>query len=262
MKFFNDTTVTFLESKKAGDWIFSKYRNDRLTGLISIYKDSIVFVNDTFFSTENTEYQRFDFIDSLKIEFNTTQIAENKTVNYRYIFRFDDFSNKWLLEYAEKKEVTDEQSVYYFTDNFPQNFSTESFSTEKSPAILFTNANDQLFTYKYKKKNYLDSIETQVNSMKSAKVSSFGNVFNIDHAEEILNDYPVNKSTVLTLNNTAYYLEQMSITLPAIAILETIINDYPDRAVSYLNLSDALTKNNLKIKAEKIRQRYSKLSKK
>ena len=53
----------------------------------------------------------------------------------------------------------------------------------------------------------------------------------------------------------------MSITMPAIIILETIIDNYPDRTVSYLNLSDALIKNNLKIKAEKLYKQYVKLVK-
>ncbi|MDR2653086.1 MAG: hypothetical protein LBC68_12395 [Prevotellaceae bacterium] len=259
MKFCNNPAVNILESKKAGDQIFAKYQNDTLTGLISVFKDSIVFINDTFFTTEMTEYQQFDFIDSLKIKFTANQTSENETVNYRYIFRFDDSSSKWLLEYAEKKEITAGQSIYYFTDNVQQNFSLENFSLKQSPSILFTNTNSRLFSYKYKENKYLDSVEIQVNRMKLANVSSFGNIFTIDHAEEILRDYPVNKITVLSLNNISYYLEQMSIAIPAIAILETIIDNNPDRIVSYINLSDALAKNNLKVKAEKIRKQYDKL---
>jgi tetratricopeptide (TPR) repeat protein len=97
--------------------------------------------------------------------------------------------------------------------------------------------------------------------MRSAGVESFKNVFTIDHAEEILQDYPVNKITAIFLNNIAYYLEQMSITVPAIAILETVIANYPERTISYLNLCDVLMKNNLKIKAEKIYRQYSQVSK-
>jgi hypothetical protein len=219
-----------------------------------------------FFSTAKTEYQRFDFTDSLKIEFTAKQNLGNETVNYKYIFCLDNFSNKWLLEYAEKKEFTDTQSVYHFTDcpcsdSLKQNFSMENFTMEKSALTLFTNVNKGLFAYRYRKNNYRDSIEIQVNSMKHANVTSFKNIFTVDHAEEILQDYPVHKSNVLFLNNIAYYMEQMSIAMPAIAILEAIIADYPDRTVSYLNLSDALIKNNLKVKAEKIYKQYVKLMK-
>jgi hypothetical protein len=42
--------------------------------------------------------------------------------------------------------------------------------------------------------------------------------------------------------------------------LETIVANYPDRTVSYLNLSDALAKNNLKIKAEKLYKQYVKFA--
>jgi uncharacterized protein YeeX (DUF496 family) len=263
--YFHDTTVNILESKKSGNWIFSKYQKDTLTGLILTYNDSVVFINDTFFSTK-TKYQRFDFTDSLKIEFTVQQSFGDETVDYKYIFCFDNFSNKWLLEYAEKKEFTNKQYVYYFTDypcsdSLKQNFSMENFSAKKSSSALFTFVNKGLFLYRYKKNNYIDSIEIQVNSMKQANVSSFKNIFTVDHAEEILRDYPVCKTNVLFLNNIAYYMEQMSITMPAIAILEAIIADYPDRTVSYLNLSDALSKNRLKVKAEKVYKQYIKLMK-
>jgi tetratricopeptide (TPR) repeat protein len=95
--------------------------------------------------------------------------------------------------------------------------------------------------------------------MKSANVALFANIFTIDHAEEILRDYPVRKSNVPSLNNIAYYLEQMSITMPAIAILETVLDSFPDRDVAYLNLYDALTKMKLKTKAEKLYKQYLKL---
>lgn len=253
--FFNDTTVNVVESKKSGNWIFSKYRKDGLTGLISTYNDSVVFINDAFFATGKTEYQQFNFVDSLKVELNIVRVSGNKTISYRYIFAYRSPANKWLLEYAESKEFTAEQSVYLFTDNFGQDFSLEDFS-----ASSFSFSSNSPFRYKYKKNNYLDSIEIQVRNMKSANVASFKNVFTIDHAEEILHDYSILKTNVLFLNNIAYYLEQMSIAVPAIIILETIVANYPDRTVSYLNLSDALAKNNLKIKAEKLYKQYVKFA--
>jgi hypothetical protein len=257
VKFCNDTTVDILESKKSGDWMFSKYRKDILVGLISTYNDSVAFINDSFFATSKTEYQQFDFIDSLKIEFNIGNVFNNGTINYKYIFGFSSLSRKWLLEYAEKKEFTTEQSVYLFTDKFQQKISLENFS-----AYSFNFANDGSFhQYKYKKNKYLDSIEIQVKSMKAANVTSFKNIFTIDHAEDILRDYTVYKTNVTSLNNIAYYLEQMSITLPAITILETIVDNYPDRIISYLNLCDALTKNNLRIKAKKVYKQYVNLMK-
>ncbi|MDR1584386.1 MAG: hypothetical protein LBS55_14235 [Prevotellaceae bacterium] len=258
--FCNDLFINILGSKKSGEWIFSKYRKDTLTGLISTHKDSIVFSNDIFFSTQKTEYQQFKFIDSLKIEFITSQKIEDKTVDYRYIFCFDNLSNKWLLSYAEKRTFTSEQSIYLFTDHFQQNLTMDNFSEEKYLKTLFTNVNGTLYYYKYKKNNYLDSIEIQVSKMRSAGVTSFKNIFTIDHAEEIIQNYPVTKTTVISLNNIAYYLEQMSIAIPAIAILETVIDDYPNRTISYVNLGDALTKNNLKIKAEKMYKQYYKMT--
>jgi hypothetical protein len=256
-KFCSDTTVNILESKKSGNWIFSIYRKDALIGLASIYNDSVVFINDSFFATGKTEYQRFDFIDSHKIEFNIGNAFNEGTINYKYIFGFNSMSSKWLLEYAEKKEFTTEQSVYLFTDKFQQKISLENFS-----AHSFSFANDDSFhQYTYKNNKYLDSVEIQVKNMKTANVTSFKNIFTIDHAEDILRDYTVHKTNVTSLNNIAYYLEQTSITLPAIAILETIVDNYPDRIVSYLNLCDALAKNNLKIKAEKVYEQYVKLMK-
>jgi hypothetical protein len=256
MEFCNDTTVNIIESKKSGNWVFSKYRKDTLIGLISIYNDSVVFINSTFFTTEKTEYQQFNFVDSLKVELNIGRVSDDKTINYKYIFGFNSLLNKWLLEYAENKELTTEQSVYLFTDNFRQNFLLEDFS-----ASSFSFSNNNPFRYKYKRSNYLDSIEFQVRSMKSANVVLFKNIFIIDHAEEILYDYSISKTNVLFLNNIAYYLEQMSITMPAITILETIVANYPDRTVSYLNLSDALAKNKLMIKAEKLYRQYVMLMK-
>jgi hypothetical protein len=261
MKYCNDTTINILKSKKSGDWIFSKYRKDTLNGLTLLYKDSIVFMNDTFFPVGKSEYQQFDFIDSLKIEFITRQDCDNRTINYRYIFQFNDSMNKWLPVYAEKKEFTTEQSVYYFIDTFQHDISMDN-SLKTLSQTLFTSVNNKLFLYKYKNKNYSDSIEIQIKEMKSAKIASFKNIFTVDHAEEILRNYPVNKTNIVFLNNIAYYLEQMSIIMPAITILETIITDYPKRIVCYLNLSDALTKNGLKIKAEKTYRQYCKLLKK
>jgi hypothetical protein len=264
MKFCNDATVNILESKKSGDWIFSKYRKKAITGLILIYKDSIAFINTEFFPTVETEYQGFEFVDSLGIKFTASQNLENKTVNYKYIFRFNDFLKKWLLEYAEKKEFTSEESVYHFTDcqftdNLQQNFSMENFSAEKASSILFINGNKGLYSYKYKKRKYLDSIEIQVNNMRLANITTLKKIFTVEHSEEILHDYPISTANVTALNNIAYYLEQMSITMPAIVILETVIANYPKRIVGYLNLGDALTKTNLKVKAEKFYKQYTKL---
>jgi hypothetical protein len=258
MKFYNDTAISILENKKAGDWIFSTYRKDTIKGLISVYKDSIMFINDAFFPTGDTAGQSLDFMDSGKIAVN---ISENKTLSCRYIFKLNGSSNNWTLDYAEKREFTGEQSVYLFTDSLQADISMCNFSTEQAFMDLFASAGKDVFQYKYRKNNYLDSIEIQVNSMRLANVVSFKNIFTLDHAEEILQDYPLNRTNVIFLNNVAYYLERMSITMPAIAILETIIGDYPDRTVSYLNLSDALLKNNLKLKAEKIYSQYAKMKK-
>jgi hypothetical protein len=259
MKFCNDETVNVLESKKSGNLIFSKYRKDTKTGLIVLYKDSIIFINDVFFLPVETEYQRLDFIDSLRISFTARQNFANKTVNYKYLFHFSDVADKWLLEYAEKNEFTAGQSVYLFTDDVPENFSMDNFSAEKSSSILFMDNSRKLFSYKYKTKQFLDSIEIQVSALISSNVTAFKHVFTVDHAEKILLDYPLSKTTVTPLNNIAYYLEQISITMPAILILETVITDFPNRIVAYRNLSDALTKNNLKVKAEKIYNQYTKL---
>jgi uncharacterized protein YeeX (DUF496 family) len=256
MEFCKDTTVNIVESKKSGNWIFSKYNKNTLTGLIAIYNDSVVFVNEAFFATGKTEYQRFNFVDSLKIELNTGRVFNSTTINCKYIFGFDSLLNKWLLEYAENKEFTSEQSVYLFTGNFSQNFSLEDFSADS-----FSFPDNNPLRYKYKKNNYLDSVEIQVRSMKSANLALFKNVFTIDHAEEIIHDYSILKTNVILFNNIAYYLEQMSITMPAITILETIVDNYPDRIVSYLNLSDALSKHNLKIKAAQLYKQYVKLMK-
>jgi hypothetical protein len=246
MKLCADTAVTIVESKKSGRQIFSKYRKDNVTGLVSIYNDSLVFINDAIFA--ETAYQHFHFIDSLRIVFDIGQIVDDKTINRKYIFGFDGRSEKWLLEYAETKELAAEQAVYLFTNTFRHNFSLDDFSTAS-----FGFSNDGSFRYTYKRNSYLDNIEIQVREMKSANVALFANIFTIDHAEEILRDYPVHKANVAGLNNIAYYLEQMSITMPAIVILETVIDSFPNRAVAYSNLYDALIKTNLKTKAEKLR---------
>jgi hypothetical protein len=262
MKFRNDTAISILESKKAGNRIFSEYRKNGMTGLISVHNDSVVFVNEAFFSAGDAEHQSFDFIDSNRIALDILYAYDSKTINCKYIFRLDDASDNWLLDYAEKKERTVEQTVYLFADSFPQNISMRDFSAEQTFESLFAKAHDNVFQYKYRKNNYPDSIEIQVNKMRLANTVSFKNIFTVEHAEEILRDYPLNKTNVIFLNNIAYYLERMSITMPAIAILETIIADYPDRTVCYLNLYDALLKNGLKVKAEKIYGQYTELKNK
>jgi hypothetical protein len=257
-KFINVSSIIILESKKAGDRIFFKYRKNKLTGLISVRNDSIVFINEKIFSgnDESTE-QGFEFVDSSKIVFSRRRNFEDKTLNYKYIFRFNDSLNKWLLCYAETKEFTTEQYTCFFTDNFIRNFSMEDFSMENFSKDFSTYG--KLFRYTYKRKNYLDSISIQVNDMRLANVVSFKNIFTVNHAEEILQHYPINNINVISLNNIAYYLERMSITTPSIVILEAIIDDYPDRTISYLNLADALTKNNLTVKAKKIYTQYIQL---
>jgi hypothetical protein len=260
-RFYNDTGIIILENKKAGDWIFSTYRKNAITGLMSVYKDSIMFINDSFFPAGDAGGQSLDFMDSDRIAVNVSNISGNKTLGCKYIFNLKGFSNNWILAYAEMKEFTGEQSVYHFTDSLQADISICNFSTEQAFMDLFANAGKDVFQYKYRKNNYLDSIEIQVNNMRLANVASFKNIFTLDHAEEILQDYPLSRTNVTFLNNIAYYLERTSITMPAIAILETIVSDYPDRTVSYLNLSDALLKNNLKIKAEKIYSQYTKMKK-
>jgi uncharacterized protein YeeX (DUF496 family) len=259
MRLYNDTSINILENKKAGDWIFSTCRKNAIKGLISVYKDSIMFINDSFFPSGDGGSQSLDFMDFDKIVVNVSNVSGNKTLSCKYIFSLNRFSNNWTLVYAEKKEFTGEQSVYHFTDILQTDISMCNFSTEHAFMDLFANEREDVFQYKYRKSNYLDSIETQVNRMRLANVASFKNIFTLDHAEKILQDYPLNKTNVIFLNNIAYYLERTSITMPAIAILETIVSDYPDRIVSYLNLSDALLKNNLKVKAEKIYSQYTKM---
>jgi hypothetical protein len=250
LRFVNDTNIRISVNKKAGDWVFSKYRKDKSTGLILTCKDSIMFVNDNFFASD--DLSEFYFADSVKMIVRQQQNYEDKTVRYKYIFNLNVSSKKWLLCYAEKKEIAGERCKYLFTDSFQQDFSMENFATEHFFSDLFVSGNKNLFRYAYKNKNYLDSISIQVNNMRLSNVVSFKNVFTVEHAEEILQDYPINNLNVTLLNNIAYYLEQMSIVMPAITILEPIIDVYPNRTVSYRNLGDALTKNNLKIKANKI----------
>jgi major membrane immunogen (membrane-anchored lipoprotein) len=261
MKFYSDTAVTFLENKKSGNMIFSKYSKNNLTGLMLICKDSILFANDTFFTQGKAEHQSFDFIDSGKIVFKTVSIFDGKTVVCKYIFRHDRLSDSWLPDYAEKKESANGQSVYHFTGHFRQDISMGNFSAEQFAVSIFTEENDSVFHYTYMDKNYLDSIVIQVNSMRTANMATFKNIFTVDHAEQILQDYPVNRTNVTLINNMAYYLERMSITMPAIAILETVIAECPDRTVSYLNLSDVLSQNGLNVKAEKIYKQYVNLMK-
>ncbi|MDR3245383.1 MAG: hypothetical protein LBT50_03005 [Prevotellaceae bacterium] len=257
-KLITDSTINILENKKVGDRIFFKYRKNKLTGLISVHNDSVAFVNEKIFLeyNESTE-QGFEFVDSAKIVFRQSLNFEDKTLNYKYIFRLNDSLNKWLLCYAETKECRTEQYTCIFTDNFSRNFSLEDFSTEN----FFKDfaGYGKLFSYTYKRKNYLDSISIQVNKMRLSDVVAFKNIFTVDHAEEILRDYPANSVNVLALNNIAYYLDRMSIMMPSIAILEVVIDDYPDRTISYLNLADALVKNNLTVKAKTIYSQYIKL---
>jgi hypothetical protein len=221
-----------------------------------------MFVNDDFFGSD--DLPEFDFADSGKIIVGQKQNYGDKTVKYKYVFQLDESSKRWLLCYVEKKETAGEpgeQCRYFFTDSLQQDFSMENLSTERFASDFFAAGNKNLFRYVYKNKNYLDSIVIQVNNMRLSNIVSFKNVFTAEHAEEILQHYPLTSINVTPLNNIAYYLEQMSIAMPSITILETIIDTYPDRTVSYLNLSDALMKNNLKIKADKIYKQYVKLMK-
>jgi hypothetical protein len=254
MKFCNDTAVTIFDGEKSGEWKFSKYRRNSLTGLILLSNDSIVFINDTFFMDVKTEYQQFEFVDSLSVAVYINTSADNKITDYKYVFELNEASGKWLLIYAEKKETVNEKTIYTFTDKFPTKISMDGFSAH---AFVFPVKNT--FQYKYRKRNYLDSIEIQVSNMRANNVALFKKVFTIEHAEEILRDYPVRITTVTALNNIGYYLEQMSIAMPAVVILEAVIDEYANRTVGYRNLSDALRKLNLNIKAGKIYDQYLRL---
>ncbi|MDR1897635.1 MAG: hypothetical protein LBR10_12680 [Prevotellaceae bacterium] len=254
-RFAADSSVEILESKKANDRMFSKYKKDNSIGLILTYKGSIVFINNNMFSRIDEPAQTFDFADSATIVFRQQQDSANRTIAYKYIFQLEQ-SQKWILRYAEKKVTDGNEQRYVFTDNFKSECSMDKFSMD-----MFDFEQHSPCSYVFRQTKYLDSILIQVKNMRAANVESFENVFNAAHAEELLRHYPITPNNVTRLNNIAYYLEQMSIATPAIVILEDIVAEYPNRTVSYLNLGDALTKKKLTVKAKKIYKQYISLMK-
>ena len=64
-------------------------------------------------------------------------------------------------------------------------------------------------------------------------------VTNLFYFYSILNLLPIEKKTLTTYNNIAYYLQKAGSNQEAIYLLEKILEKYPNRTVAYYNLADA-----------------------
>lgn len=241
-RFYNSDNYSEIESQKVNNWIFSEYKKDTLTGLVIIYNDSVLLTNDNFFEKETL----ISFKDSETIVFE--YMAGDITC--KYIFGHNEPINKWLLNYAEQKEVSNAGETYLFKNV------TEDENIDILSFTVFSFNMDEADKYVFKNNKYIEQILEQVKEFRAAKNQAFKNIFTTEHAQELLKNYPITLTNVIQINNIAYYLEQMDILMPAIYILEEIITQYPNRIVSYLNISDAFNKLGLKTKAKENYNHY------
>lgn len=244
--FYKNDSIDELKTKKVDSWIFSCYKKDNLNGLLLINSDSLIFANDNFFP-ENAANIEINFTDRYNAVFKYTVNSDN----YTCIFNLNEVQNNWLLVYAEKKTILDDEYIYSFTGDISPETALNSFILAS-----FDYDSDEMNNYVFKKKNYLEKIEEQVKYFRSSKIKSFENIFTAEHARELVHYYPVSLMNVIYINNIAYYLEQMDIVIPSVSILESIISVFPNRVVSYLNMGDALAKLNLITKSKEYYKQY------
>jgi hypothetical protein len=247
-QFEENYSANIKEIKKAGKWTFVRYENSGSAGFAAMFNDSTVFANSKF------PVDEFYFTDLSKMVAVLKQVRDDKNVVFKYIFKLNVSSNIWTLSYAEKKECTEMQDTYYFTSDFGRKTVLNDFES-------FDFERDGVQRYVFAKKNSLEYISEQLRNMRNDNIVLLKEVFTPEHAEELLQYYPVNPQNVITLNNIGFYLGQTSVNLPAIIILEAVLKEYPNRAIACLNLGDVFMKINMKIKGKAYYSLYIRLMK-
>ncbi|ANF50588.1 hypothetical protein A0O34_08660 [Chryseobacterium glaciei] len=217
---------------------------------------SITITNDDFSEVENP-IENF-FVSNGKVgeiiigssccgNFKTTE-----TYNYKYL------NNNWFL-YKTLVSTVDDDFIPIINLNL--NDLSESINGEKSAnnKLVYSkeiedskSQNLNLFNEKLNlfKKNYLNKTIKNINGI------------DLDSITELLYFFPLQENNLNNYNDLAFYnMYTKDGSIGSIFLLKEIVNKFPDRIVSYINLGDAYWEFDNQQKAREAYQKYIDLMK-
>ncbi|QIA78173.1 tetratricopeptide repeat protein [Rodentibacter caecimuris] len=176
--------------------------------------------------------------------------------NDTYILSTDLFSSRYYED-------------FYISENGKNNFIINKITTtsvdksdfDSKTITCISNVNIPIEKFKHEMKtgvseicrtsypleNDLSSLEKYVSSIYKDKI--YLSSIDQDRINSYINRYPIDRNTVNSYNNIAYYLIEGGFPKPAIYLLKEIIGKFKDREVAYINLGDAYLSMNKRDKA-------------
>jgi len=179
---------------------------------------------------------------------NNVDIVNYSLVVYKF---FDDFALRIKLMHKEK----------YFDGQDKEGFTSEDEKFHKFKYKTHNKFLEKVKSFKVSDALILNSLE---NFLKPSYTEESGSLltlekssFDVDVLKAILNEINIEKKTLSTYNNIAYYLQKAGSNKEAVYLLEKILKKYPNRTVAYYNLGDAYWALGDKKKARKAYTTYT-----
>ncbi len=209
--------------------------------------------------------------DLLNLKFELTKDYKIKG-EFEYFFR-------WFSKVEDLKEFnsTLDNNVFYFP--FDSNFGGKNgkikISINDDCSLNWKLIKEPDGEYYAPLKAYLNVVQIDVNNQicnyhklisissieKKIKTKKDLKTYNKEFFQNLLPEKPIEKKTLTTYNNIAYYLQKAGSNKEAIYLLEKIIEKFPKRTVAYYNLGDAYWALGEKEKAKKAYSTYIKMMK-
>lgn len=224
--------------------------------------------------SKNSKNEKLIYDDDIPVTGQHVDIVTCKRANKSVILAIMLQSNKdyvdssgggyspYLFEVSAPgvKELKKERDEYFVN---AYNISIVYF--KKDGTIDYQNPNNEIYPY-YNK----ETIENRLYEVgicqplkyplaiieSTLKDKNNTQTYNSDYFNGVLNETRINKSSLESYNNIAYYLQQAGANQESAYLLEKIIEKFPDRTVAYFNLGDAYYGLGDKTKAIKAYQTY------
>ena len=193
----------------------------------------------------DTSIVSYSVKETVKYEFKAVKVKDMVTIISSSTLDFCGINTIFEREYLKIPNKLLEKTEQAFIDLLE-----ETKLQKNILEMLLTKQKNRVFF-----KSTLKQIEKTLKQKKDLKT------YNKEFFQKMLPQKPIEKKTLTTYNNIAYYLQKAGVNKEAVYLLEKILEKFPKRMVAYYNLGDAYWALGDKKKAKKAYSTYIKMMK-
>jgi len=220
---------------------------DKVISHKALEGNELYFINNT----NNIVYKGINFSQDGGNRIEKIEQEENGLFSISTISERNNYEEKYIIDYINHDWTID--SVIYVTNNWQdvysktyickvkQNIKINDYDNIKP--IPPENQRKKLCIINYYEEDSLFQFLKRFNKKNNSAIRE------VNRYKSLLVKFPLIKETLTQYNDIAYYLEQAKAYKESIYLLEKILEKYPKRTVSYLNIADAYWGDNNKDKA-------------